>query len=437
MTHWFQRFNRIWLVESVRRYEVEHGVQHHERIQTIAREQPTLAERIIVRAELLAPELGLGCSAQQWQQLYRLVWGVLLVLAIVSAIAIVRSALAIPQPISLSYALLVLLGLQFAMFVLWLVSLTTKAHMGAVGRLLLWLYRHIGRNPDRQQLQNQFISVINQYGLTTPLTSLLSHGYWLLVMVAVWLLLALHLSTNAYHFTWATTILAPETLQLLVDSIHWLPQQLGVIAPSVEQLWSAPDANLQLTAGRWLLSCVFWYGVAWRALCWLLSLLVLMKKLANVQVDTKLPGFAAVIRLLENKAAARVVDADMSPPTSVTNKTMGAAYGHGEMVLSLDYEADQEWLMRHAQQPDYAGVIASHQDKQQLLHRLGEHPVARITVRINTQLSPDRAALRFLQQLRQVTQHLQVQLVQPSTADGVRMQHWQEQLNAEAIAWNH
>lgn len=93
--------------------------------------------------------------------------------------------------------------------------------------------------------------------------------------------------------------------------------------------------------------------------------------------------------------------------------------------------------MRHAQQPDYAGVIASHQDKQQLLHRLGEHPVARITVRINTQLSPDRAALRFLQQLRQVTQHLQVQLVQPSTADGVRMQHWQEQLNAEAIAWNH
>src|SRR5690606_40925962 len=99
----------------------------------------------------------------------------------------------IPQPISLSYALLVLLGLQFAMFVLWLVSLTTKAHMGAAGRLLLWLYRHVGRNPDRQQLQNKFISVINQYSLTTPLTSLLSHSYWLLVMVAVWLLLALHL----------------------------------------------------------------------------------------------------------------------------------------------------------------------------------------------------------------------------------------------------
>lgn len=436
MTNWFQRFNRVWLVEVVRRYELEHGTQHDELINQTARTQSQMTDRLAVRAELLVDKLELGRTAQQWQQLYRMVWGALLLLAVVSAVAIVRSALVIQQPISLSYALLVLLGLQLAMFVLWLLSLPFKSHLSAVGRLLLWLYRRLGRHPQRQQRQNTFLSVLNQHGLTTPVTAVLSHGYWLLVMLAVWLLLALHLSTDAYRFTWATTILAPSTLQTIVDSIHWLPQQLGVTAPSITALWNEPDARLQLTAGRWLLSCVFWYGVAWRGLWWLGSLLVLLYKLRRLRIDVQLPGFAAALRQLQDSSSTTVVDADTGTgarheQTTPTTSLIGA----GTRVLSLDYEADSQWLTAHQQHPNYLGVIASHHDKQQVLEQLRRQPVTQLTVRINTQLSPDRATLRYLNQLQQFTEALQVHFVQPQGGDMTRLQHWQQQLTTEAISW--
>ncbi|SDB02638.1 Protein of unknown function [Pseudidiomarina indica] len=436
MTNWFQRFNRVWLVEVVRRYELEHGTLHDESINQTAWAPTQLTERLAVRAELLAEKLGLARTAQQWQQLYRMVWGALLLLAVVSAVAIVRSALVIQQPISLSYALLVLLGLQLAMFVLWLLSLPFKSHLSAIGRLLLWLYRRLGRDPLRQQRQNTFLSVLNQHGLTTPLAAVLSHGYWLLVMLAVWLLLALHLSTDAYRFTWATTILAPSTLQTIVDSIHWLPQQLGVTAPSITALWNEPDARLQLTAGRWLLSCVFWYGVAWRGLWWLGSLLVLLYKLRRLRIDVQLPGFAAALRQLQDSSSTTVVDADTGTDARHEQKTPTTSLiGAGTRVLSLDYEADSQWLTAHQQHPNYLGVIASHHDKQQVLEQLRHQPVTQLTVRINTQLSPDRATLRYLNQLQQFTEALQVHFVQPQGGDMTRLQHWQQQLTTEAIPW--
>ncbi|RUO61141.1 DUF2868 domain-containing protein [Pseudidiomarina marina] len=431
----FSRFRSVWMAELVRRHELQNGFQRADAIEQQARQLPTMEQRVFKRAELLAARLGLVHQLRVWDHFRRLIAILLSVFAIMGAIAIVRGTLSVTQPISLSYALMMLLGLHIILFVLWCFSLIIKDSFGWVGRISLWGLEHIGQRQYNQQFNNTLLTIANQYGLTKPAGAALTHGYWTLFMLAVWFVLFFHLSTSAYAFTWATTIWPAETLQSWVSVIGLIPSLFGVEAPSVAALWDQPRESAQLEAGRWLLSCVIIYGVAWRLIFLIGSISVLISRIRKMTIDLTLPGYAPIIRKLTVSAATELVDADSDVSGIDTAQWRTPKPGHGELVISLDHEADSTWLKQHQQENWYAGVIARSDDKQRLLARLDEHPVGHLTVRLNAQLTPDRAAMRFLTLLQQYCLNVEATLVIPENTDEKRIIHWQECLTEEGVKW--
>ncbi|PHR66877.1 MAG: hypothetical protein COA51_00250 [Idiomarina sp.] len=431
----FSRFRSVWMAELVRRHELQNGFQRADAIEQQARQLPTMEQRVFKRAELLAARLGLVHQLRVWDHFRRLIAILLSVFAIMGAIAIVRGTLSVTQPISLSYALMMLLGLHIILFVLWCFSLIIKDSFGWVGRISLWGLEHIGQRQYNQQFNNTLLTIANQYGLTKPAGAALTHGYWTLFMLAVWFVLFFHLSTSAYAFTWATTIWPAETLQSWVSVIGLIPSLFGVEAPSVAALWDQPRESAQLEAGRWLLSCVIIYGVAWRLIFLIGSISVLISRIRKMTIDLTLPGYAPIIRKLTVSAATELVDADSDVSGIDTAQWRTPKPGHGELVISLDHEADSTWLKQHQQENWYAGVIARSDDKQRLLARLDEHPVGHLTVRLNAQLTPDRSAMRFLTLLQQYCLNVEAILVIPENTDEKRVIHWQECLTEEGVKW--
>ena len=432
----FSRFRSIWMAELVRRYELQNGFQRADAIEHQARQLPTMEQRVFKRAELLAARLGLVHQLRLWDHFRRLVAILLSVFAILGAVALVRGTLSISQPISLSYALMMLLGLHIILFLLWCMSLLLKDSFGWVGRVSLWCLEHIGQRQYNQQFNNTLLTIANQYRLTKPAGAALTHGYWTLFMLMVWFVLFFHLSTSAYTFTWATTIWPAESLQTWVTVLNVIPAAFGVDAPSVAAMWDSPAANEQLNAGRWLLACVIIYGVAWRLLFLMGSLVMVWRRVAAMTIDLTLPGYAPVIRKLTTSAATELIDADSDIAGMDDWQIREPKAGVGVLTVSLDHEHDQHWLQQHQNDPDYAGVIARSDDRQRLLQRLDENPVATLHVRINAQLTPDRAALRFMQRLQQYCMQVEAQIIVDEHTDEQRLAHWQRGLTEEGVTWS-
>lgn len=428
------RFRAFWLAELVRRYELQQGSQETELIDQQVLACHTTEQRILKRAELLGQQLGLVEQLQAWNSIRRIVAFALTFIAVISAFALVRSSLALPQPISLSYALMLLLGIHILLFLLWFISLFIKDSFGWIGRLSMWLVAHFGKKSSNHSMNNALLTVAHRHQLSKVAGAILTHGYWTLFLIALWFVLFFHLSTNAYAFTWETTIWQADDLQAWVDVLAFLPALAGVEAPSVQALWGSNEPQAQLAAGRWLLACIFIYGVLWRLFFLVAALIIFLVKLMRMRLDLSLPGYAHVIRKYAVVAKGQVIDADRGILTDSRARPAKNIAGEGQLIISLDHEADTQWLSKNKTNPVFAGVIASSADKRQLLARLAEKPPQQITVRVNTQLSPDRAAVRLLESLKHYCSQVQVQLINTTGAEHERLQHWRQAIAEAELA---
>jgi len=462
MTAIFAKFKAIWMSELVRRYELEHGFQRDAVIEQQARQQPQLSQQVLLRGQLWAERLGLTQHLQRWHQLRRVIAISLSLLAVLIGLAQVQATLALPSPISLLFALVLLLGMNSVMLLLWLVlsllqggrrPASTQASGTSILRLSMWLMQRLGRRPQHQQYQTALWSVAQRNKMIAPGTAMLSHGYWLLVMLATWLFLFVSLSTNVYQFTWASTIWPAATVSSWAEVIGWGPSWWGVSAPSYADLGPASaDATNQLAAGRWLLMCVFSYGIVPRLLFLLAAMLLLGWRAWRAQLDLQAPGMATVVQGLKPRAQAVVIDADTQPPTnSPVTVTMASSAQHQRMeppqltadslTVSLDFELDHAWLAQQqtAASVGFYGVVASGLEKRRLLAHLHAHPPQQLWVRVNSELSPDRTTLKLLREMMAYVAHLEVLLItaseHASAEQQQRLQHWQQLLAQQEIPW--
>ncbi len=430
----FSRFKRVWQAELVRRYEMQHGYQKIAAIEHSAQQQQTIQQRVLTRAALLAERLGLNTELKHWHHLRQLVAAGVVLIAILVALGLVQSMLSSTPPISLIFALLVLLGLNALMLALWLVSLPIKDAWGWVGKLSWFAMQRSGSKQRQKNYSHALLTLANEHGLTKPAGAVLTHGYWLLVMVVTCFILFFKLSGSSYTFTWASTIWSDASVQQWVEVLGWLPQQFSITAPSVDALWQQSDSHhVHLAAGRWLLSCVVLYGVLPRLVLLILAILVLVVRVARVHVDLSAPGMNRVVANLTGTRTAHVVDAD-THSAAIPSTKAHAQTGQGTLIVSLDHEADAAWEQQAS--TTYHGVVNTATEKRQLLALLDATPVAQLIVRIDTRLSPDRTSMRYLNELRSHSVALTVELVTlDHSIDLPRVQHWQEALEQENIAW--
>lgn len=416
------RFEQFWLAEHQRLRDVDDPdlQQAQYKFNEISALQPQ--EQLLQRAIRLSERQGLLSQLQHWQHLRRLITFIFAAVAVLIGVGVSQTLLSQPQPISLLFAVNVLLLPNLLMLMFWLLFTLRRQRPSGISGLAYALLSLLQRKRGEHALEQSWLRHVRQQRVMQPLMALATHGFWFLLSLSAWLTLLLYLSFNVYSFQWATTILADHQVQGIAQAINTLPALIfnAQLPTLVESSLHTTIAN---EAGRWLTLCLLTYGVLPRALAALIAAGLFFWRTRAMRLDLQANGNHGVIRAVQSaQQSVNTVDADAS------NEAEGitfvyASEGSGYVSLTLDYEAAPQ-----AQQNDnYLGVVATHAEKQQLLQRLRQSPSAHLQVCVAAQLTPDRSSLRYLAELARTTKHLSVILIGGAQATYVKQ--WQQQLD--------
>lgn len=417
------KFEGFVVTELVRKHELQNGPVADQHVLAQAREAVTAEKRVVARAVLLAEPLGYVQGLKDWLTVRLLIFSSLAIIAVIAGWGLGRSVLvSINEPLSIAWIFMVLLGLHGITFIAWLILTLISNNGGGLGGKLLELITTLHRNKFGIPIFMAVTHVAARHGLMKPAMSIVTHCFWLLLLAVAMLTLYTQFLFNEYSFRWATTVLSEAEIIRMSQIIGWLPAQLGFSVPELEHLLSNNNFASNAVVSKWILAVLFCYGVLPRLFaaifcyCWLL----LAKR--NLRLDLTQPGISHLLnRLTPVSTAAKVVDADTHESSSL-RAGVPVHSGSGEIVFSLEYELEPDW--NHLLWLNSAGVIASSEDRKILLQQIQNKPPARILVRINSKLSPDRGSLRFLQSLQERCGGLSVWLI----GQGTYAEHWSEAL---------
>ncbi|MDX1705472.1 DUF2868 domain-containing protein [Pseudidiomarina sp.] len=437
----YSRFQKLWVAELVRQYELTHGALDDNRVLASARRETALRDRVLKRARLLAEDAPKALAKPDfllWRSARRWLAGLLLIFALAGGYGVASAALHGEQPLSMLQALITLLGLHIIMLLVWLLSLLAGNDKAGVGGLALNIWQRLGRRSQHAHTLRTAVQVARSQGLLKPLMAMITHSFWAALLIAAWIALLTKLTVNTYAFTWATTILDTQSVKAIAQVLNWLPGFFNYTAPSVESLLNKPSPELYQQAGNWLLVCLAIYGIGLRLVLLLVAVLVFSWRWFHMQLDLNKPGMAYALRnLTEPDHAARLVDPDNTDSdswlTSVRKRTLALVKGKGRVLLSLDFEPDPDSAKQFARAyPDlnYMGVIGAGAEKQKVIEQLRAGPVALAIIRIDANLSPDRGSIRFIEQLKPGAQQLLAWLVKDKDSKAHHQLHWQDALAA-------
>ncbi|WP_417689099.1 DUF2868 domain-containing protein [Pseudidiomarina sp.] len=420
------RFEQFWLAEHQRLRDATDPKLQQQQFKFSEVTANTTQAQILQRAARLSERQGVLTQLHHWQQLRRLLTLVFAALAVLAGIGSSQAILSQPQPISLLFALSLLLLPNLLLFVFWLVFALRRPRPSGVTGVAYALLTLLQRKRGEGALEHSWLNHVQQQRLLQPLMALTTHGFWLLLSSAAWLTLLIYLSFNDYSFQWATTILASHQVQSIAQAINSLPHvlfaaELPLVTNSAAAL---TDAN---AAGRWLTLCLMTYGILPRALAALGALLLFFWRSQHMRLELQAEGYAAVVQgIARVQQRATTVDAD-NGDASEQLRFQYASHGSGHYTVSIDYEAAADFTASD----DYLGVVATYADKQALVARFKDTPSAQLQVRVATRLTPDRSSLRYLAELAATTQQLTVILVRGQQA--TYLTPWQQQLEQYGV----
>lgn len=429
----FSRFEQFWLAEYQRQQDqtdLPKQVQAFDLRQLDPQQSPS--QQLLTRATTIAKHSGVAASLATWRRHLRLITLCLVLMALVLGSLASQAVLSQPQPLSLLFALILLLLPNAVMLLVWLVTHFKASKPRGIAALGFsvsgWLSRKFSSDERAEGLRQAWLQNVYDQGLLKPFIALTSHGFWFLISLSSWLTLLFYLSFNDYQFHWATTILSAPQLVTIAEQLNSLPSLLlnaQVPLPN-ETLTDASFANL---AGRWLATCVLIYAVLPRALLMIFSWLWLGLRRRQMQLDSSKAGHLAILQLLQKQhQQPKVVDADQGNTSEQLNFSY-APQGKGTRSASLDYEANDKWQTEPPH--DYVGVLDSRARKQQFVAELRANPRQQVDVRVAANLTPDRASMALLAAIAQGTTKLSVQLV---CSDGsTYLQQWQRLLDSYGV----
>lgn len=420
------RFEQFWLAEHQRLRDVADPQLQQEQFKLKELSVVEPQTQLLERALRLSERQGVVRQLQHWQQLRRLLTVLVVAFALLAGIGSSQAVLSQSQPISLLFALSLLLLPNLVMFLFWAVFALRRPRLSGISGVAYAVISLLQRKRGEGALEQSWLNHVQQQRLIQPLMALTTHGFWLLLSLAAWLILIIYLSVNDYSFQWATTILAAEQVQTIAQLINSLPHLLfGSQLPSIADGATAlTDAN---AAGRWLTLCLLTYGLLPRAIAAFVAVFVYFRRIHNMSLLLQAEGHAAVLQAIQrNSQCVTTIDAD-NGDESERIRFRYATHGSGSFVLSLDYEAEANFESSE----DYLGVVDTYKAKQALVERLTHSPCARLQVRVATQLTPDRSSFRFLAELAPATQQLIVVLV--SGKQPTYLAPWKQQLEHHGV----
>lgn len=431
----------LWLAETLRLTEEQAGPLEDAEACRLARAGGgDLRRRILERAALLARREGLDLAATHWRQGARLALLLLGLLALLSGAGLAFAALGDGgRPVNLLWALGSLLGLHLLTLVGWALGFVFAGEAGSVlGRLWLDLGGRLARDARNARLGPALMLLLGRAGLDRWALGLLSHGLWLLALLAALAVLLAQLATRRYGFVWETTLLPAETFATLIHGLGSLPALLGFPQPDLALLRASGEAvvggeTARQTWAAWLLGVFAVYGLLPRALLALLCLWRWRRGLARLDLDLEQPGYSRMReRLLpssERLGVSDVAPAQLHEPRAGhAERSVG-----GALLVAVEPDPRRPWPPVLPQGAEDAGVLDDGASRRALLERLATRPATRLLIVCDPRRSPDRGTLGLLGELARSSGETRVWLLPAQsgeTLDPARLDDWRTALAA-------
>ncbi len=437
-------FRGCWLAETLRLREnlwgplVDTAEVRHARAAG-----GSFADRLLRRAHYLGQRENLDQILAKWSGMARLSLFILAVAALLAGAATALGALGDgSRSVNIMLALVALLGLNALTFLFWLFSFViVSGHGGSwLGECWLWLTRRLARGPDAALAPRALIELLGRHNTLRWVLGGISHALWTLALACAVATLLAVLSARRYSFNWETTLLSPDTFVNLVTTLGWLPAKLGFAMPSPELIRASDGLQVlpesaQALWSSWLIGCVIVYALAPRVLALLLSLFITRKRLARMQLDTGLPGYAELRDRLSPASERTLIDQQEGQDSVATIASAAAPpVRPGQPVLvGIELAPDVPWPPPGLS-PAVAnvGVIDSGSQRRALLDRLQQGRPARLLLVCDARQTPDRGTISLLAELAGLAQETRVALLgAPSSSSGAsRADIWRERLQA-------
>jgi hypothetical protein len=389
-------FQRQWAAEVIRQREVHWGPLADSRALRIARRKSTQAEQITARAAVLVKEQGFAAPMQHYATWLRMGQMLLACLAVIAGITLANSIVSSnDRVISLLEALFALLALNTLLILVWAISASFRARPGGVGAFLLRQMNHLIKKDRLAAIAQAHASLSLRQGLLKPASGIASHGFWALLLSTALVTLIIRFAVQDYQFVWRTTLLDESSVRAIIDMLSTLPALLGQPSPAVFVNVSPDSHNLHQQTAHWLLTCIALYALAPRLVLLAACALWLKVRRSQLRWDLSLPGFFELLPRLRAPDYA-VVDpapADDKAKTTAPSRPLASVSSANPLLFTLEHHLDSLELPATLSN---AGMVASREQRHQLLAQLEQHPGRRVLAIIDSSLTPDRGSLRLL-----------------------------------------
>lgn len=444
------RLTDYWLAETLRLRESHWGpLEDAQEVRRARQETTDFRGKILARARLLAQRENMNRLAANWSQGARVALAALWFFAIVAGAGAALAALGDgSRSVNLLVAAVAMLGLHAVTLLLWGLSFLLRGDTGGawLGEFWLWLTRKLARGPDAALAPRALIEMLTRNNALRWLLSSVSHGLWTTALLSLLVALLAVLSARRYTFNWETTLLSPDAFVAITDAIGWLPAKLGFSIPpesiirASDGLHTLPESAQALWSG-WLIGCVVVYGLIPRLAALALSALMAYRRLATLDLDTSLPGFAELRNRLEPASENTGIDAE-APPDFHARIVGGAPAYRADQPLLVGIELSPDVVWPPSGTPPGAedlGVIDTRAQRNALLGQLHQQRPSQLLIVCDGRQTPDRGTLALVAELVGSAQKthlalLNADVVTPSTPETTpndgRLNSWLRRLAA-------
>jgi hypothetical protein len=373
-------------------------------------------DRLVRRAVLLAPQVGLDQELAHWREW--LIWvcvGSALLVAVLSY-GLVSAVVGGDRRINALGALLVVLGPHMVSLTIWVFALVFGSSGGGLPRWVLVASTRIPgfkRQSSRLCLSAGLVVLGQTRGLLGWAFGTMTHAIWVMAFVLTLGGLFTAFSFFSFRLTWETTILSPETLTRIAQIVGLLPQWLGIPTPDVADVLSG--AGDHKGWALWLIGCTLVYGLGLRVLAAVISAVMLWRTVGRLHIDTKDPYIRRLIHRFDTLNAIEVLDAEHPQPVKPPMEGYETGFRSGWAVVGFELPENVSWPPvwatgnRMLQKTD--GAVVSNRAVLEQLKLVNPH---RLLIVCNRDASPDRATERFIREVSKCSDESAVLLVTSS-----------------------
>lgn len=432
-------FEARWLAEVVRlQGQAGPVVDDAQAVRFACDAARDVEQRICWRARWLGARNGTLALLVAWRA--RAGWAMAL-LALLAGLSGAGAALAVlgdgGRAANVLWVLGSLLGAHLVSLLAWFALMWARGREsdGVVGRCWLWLTaRMAGRGASLQTAQ-ALTGLLERAGALRWLLGAISHGAWLVALLAAVAGLLVALSLRRYGFVWETTILPAQVFVRFVEVSGWLPGVLGFATPDADAVRlsgveAVADDAVRRMWSSWLIGCVVVYGVLPRALAWLVCVVLFRLRRHRVRLDLNLPAYAMLVHRLA-PAGERIGITDPAPSGLPHAHVRGAhpVDGHAALLVGLELRDDVGWPPALPAGVRDGGVVDSRAQRRGLVARLAADPPRRLLIACDPRLSPDRGSLEYIAELSRHAGTCRVWLVGTDPrGESARTGYWREAL---------